>query len=66
MSIIVAQAMTLLLAPLCGIMLLVMANKKDIMGEHRNDAVLNILAGASLTVVLWMIWTTAQSLYERL
>jgi len=65
-SIIIAQAMTLFFAPLCGIVLLAVANTKSIMGEHRNRAGMNVLAGLGLAVVLWMTWTTGQSLVGRL
>jgi Mn2+/Fe2+ NRAMP family transporter len=64
-SIVIAQAMTLLLAPLCGITLLVLANRKDIMGSHRNGVGMNILGGLGLLIVLWMTWTTAESLLTR-
>jgi Mn2+/Fe2+ NRAMP family transporter len=65
-SIIVAQAMTLLVVPLCGIVLLVLANKKEILGRHSNGIGMNILGGLGLLVVLWMTWTTAESLITRL
>jgi len=64
-SIVVAQAMTLLLAPLCGIVLLVVANRKDVMGEHRNGIWMNALGVLGLAVVLWMTWTTAAGLFHR-
>lgn len=65
-SIIVAQAMTLLVAPLCGIFLLVVANSPTLMGKHRIRWMANILAIAGLLVVLWMTWRTAQALPAKI
>lgn len=65
-SIIIAQAMTLLLAPLCGIVLLVLANTSSVMGKHRNRLGMNVLAGLGLLIVLWMTWTTAGGVINQL
>jgi Mn2+/Fe2+ NRAMP family transporter len=61
-SIIIAQAMTLLVAPLTGIVLLVLANSRSVMGERRNGIAINIVAVVGLLVVLWMTWETGRSL----
>ena len=65
-SIIIAQAMTLLAAPLSGIVLLVLANSRLVMGKHRNRLAVNLVAGLGLLVVLWMTWATGRSLVARL
>lgn len=64
-SIIVAQAMTLVLAPLCGIGLLVVANSRSIMGEHRNRLAQNIIAVLGLAVIILMTWLNAEKLIQR-
>lgn len=65
-SIIVAQVMTLLVAPLSGVVLFAVANAKGLMGEYRNRLGMNLLAGLGLVLVLWMTWTTGQDLVKRL
>jgi Mn2+/Fe2+ NRAMP family transporter len=53
-AIIFGQALTVLGNPLMAVTLLWLANRKDIMGEHRNGIVANTLGGLGLVVVLFM------------
>lgn len=59
--IIFGQALTVLGNPLMAISLLWLANRKDIMGDKRNNIALNILGGFGLLVVLL---TAARVLYR--
>jgi len=53
-AIIFGQALTVLGNPLMAVTLLWLANRKDIMGKHRNGIVTNTLGGLGLVVVLLM------------
>lgn len=53
-AVVVAQATTVIIAPLLGVMLLLLTNRRDVMGEHRNGPLLNALAGIGLVVLVVM------------
>lgn len=55
--IVFAQAITILIAPLVGIALFLIANDKDIMGEARNTVWKNIAAGLGLLVLIFLAIT---------
>ncbi|MBN2139008.1 MAG: Nramp family divalent metal transporter [Sedimentisphaerales bacterium] len=52
--IIFGQALTVIGNPLMAATILWLANRKDIMGRHRNTLLLNILGGVGFLVVLFM------------
>ncbi len=52
--IILGQALTVLGNPLMAVSMLWLANRKDVMGDHRNGVVHNVLGGTGLVVVLLM------------
>ena len=53
-AIIFGQALTVLGNPLMAATMLWLANRKDVMGEHRNKIAINILGGLGLLVVVLM------------
>ena len=53
-AIIFGQALTVICNPLLAASLLWLANRKDIMGKHKNKTVMNILGGFGFVVVLFM------------
>lgn len=53
-AIIFGQALTVIGNPLMAATILWLANRKDIMGSHRNTIILNILGGLGLLVVVLM------------
>ena len=58
-AIVMAQAVTVIAAPLMAGVLLWLCNRKDYMGEHRNGPLLNIVGGIGFLVLLAMAWNTA-------
>ena len=52
--IIIGQALTVFGNPLMAVMLLWLANRRDIMGEHRNGWLANTLGGLGLVLVLFI------------
>ena len=58
-AIVAAQAVTVVAAPLMAGALLWLCNSRDIMGEHRNGPVVNVLAGVGFLLLLAMAWYTA-------
>ncbi|MGB0580611.1 MAG: NRAMP family divalent metal transporter [Limisphaerales bacterium] len=58
-AIVAAQAVTVIAAPLMAITLLWLCNRKDIMGEHKNGALMNIIAGLGLLVLVIAAYNTA-------
>lgn len=65
-AIIFGQALTVLGNPLLAGVLLWLANRKDVMGEHRNRWKLNLLGTLGLIVVVILAARTAYSLALRL
>ena len=65
-SILLAQASTLLAVPICAVLLLLLANNKQIMGENRNGFVLNTIGGIGLCLLLWMMWNTLWTIWGTL
>jgi Mn2+/Fe2+ NRAMP family transporter len=65
-AIVFAQALTVLGNPLLAGVLLWLANRKDIMGDRRNNRVLNVLGALGLLVVLSLALRTGYSLFLRL
>lgn len=53
-SLLVAQASTLVAAPLCAILLLVLSSRKSVMGELRNGVLSMVLGIAGLGALLWL------------
>ena len=53
-SLLIAQASTLVAAPLCAVLLLVMTSNRAIMGDLRNRLPTIILGCAGLAVVFWL------------
>jgi len=53
-AIIFGQALTVIGNPLMAVTILWLANRKDIMGDHRNKIVHNILGGIGLLIVVLM------------
>ena len=58
-AIVMAQAVTVIAAPLMAGVLLWLCNRKDYMGEHRNGPLLNIVGGIGFLLLLAMAWNTA-------
>ena len=58
-AIVAAQAVTIIAAPLMAVTLLWLCNRQDIMGEHKNGPVLNIIAGIGLLVLVIAAYNTA-------
>jgi len=53
-AIIFGQALTVIGNPLMAVTILWLANRKDVMGSHRNRIVHNVLGGIGLLVVVFM------------
>ena len=62
-SIVVAQASTLIAVPFCALALIVVCNKKKIMGQHVNGPISNLLAGAGFLVLCWMVIATGRKIW---
>lgn len=58
-AIVMAQAVTVIAAPLMAGVLLWLCNRKDYMSEHRNGPLLNIVGGIGFLLLLAMAWNTA-------
>jgi len=58
-AIVMAQAVTVIAAPLLAGAMLWLTNRKDIMGEDRNSPVMNLVAGLGFVMLLAMGWYTA-------
>ena len=58
-AIVMAQAVTVIAAPLLAGAMLWLTNRKDIMGEDRNSPVMNLVAGLGFVMLLAMAWYTA-------
>ena len=58
-AIVMAQAVTVLAAPLMAAALLWLCNKKEYMGQDRNGPLLNAVGGIGFVVLLAMAWYTA-------
>ena len=58
-AIVMAQAVTVIAAPLMAGVLLWLCNRKDLMGEDRNSPLLNTLGGLGFVLLLAMAWYTA-------
>jgi len=58
-AIVAAQAVTVVAAPLMAAVLLWLTNLPEVMGEHRNGTLMNLLGGAGLLLLLAMAWYTA-------
>ena len=58
-AIVMAQAVTVIAAPLMAGVLLWLCNRKDLMGEDRNSLLLNTLGGLGFVLLLAMAWYTA-------
>ena len=50
-AIVFAQALTVVVAPLLGLILIVLTNSKELMGKHTNGVFLNTLAGLGLVML---------------
>jgi Mn2+/Fe2+ NRAMP family transporter len=64
--IIFGQALTVLGNPLMAGTMLYLANRRDIMGEHRNGWLLNLLGGAGFALVLLMAARVFWRIYLQL
>jgi Mn2+/Fe2+ NRAMP family transporter len=58
-AIVMAQAVTVIAAPLLAGAMLWLTNRKDIMGEDRNSPFMNLVAGLGFVMLLAMAWYTA-------
>jgi manganese transport protein len=58
-AIVMAQAVTVIVAPLLAAVLLWLCNRKDIMGEDRNGLLINTLGGVGFMLLLIMAGNTA-------
>ena len=58
-AIVMAQAVTVIAAPLMAGVLLCLCNRKEYMGEHRNGPLLNVVGGVGFLILLAMAWNTA-------
>ena len=58
-AIVMAQAVTVIAAPLMAGVLLWLCNRKDLMGEDRNSPLMNALGGVGFVLLLAMAWYTA-------
>ena len=58
-AIVMAQAVTVIVAPLLAAVLLWLCNRKDIMGEDRNGPLINTLGGVGFVLLLIMAGNTA-------
>ena len=64
-TIIAAQAVTVVAAPLVAAVLIWLTNRADVMGAHRNGTVLNALAAIGLILLIGMGIRTAISLPQK-
>jgi len=60
-AIVMAQAVTVIAAPLMAGVLLWLCNRKDLMGEDRNSPLMNALGGVGFVLLLAMAWYTASA-----
>lgn len=58
-AIVMAQAVTVIAAPLMAGVLLWLCNRKDLMGKDRNSPLMNALGGVGFVLLLAMAWYTA-------
>ena len=58
-AIVAAQAVTVIAAPLMAVTLLWLCNRQDIMGEHKNGPVLNVIGGIGMLVLVIAAYNTA-------
>jgi len=58
-AIVMAQAVTVIAAPLMAGVLLWLCNRKELMGEDRNSPLMNALGGVGFVLLLAMAWYTA-------
>ena len=58
-AIVMAQVVTVIVAPLLAAVLLWMCNRKDIMGEDRNGPLMNVLGAVGFVLLLAMAGNTA-------
>lgn len=58
-AIVAAQAITVIAAPLMAGTLLWLTNHKEIMGDHRNGTLLNLVAGIGFVLLVLMAYHTA-------
>ena len=58
-AIVMAQAVTVIAAPLMAGTLLWLCNRKEHMGEQKNGPILNIVGGIGFLMLLAMAWNTA-------
>lgn len=65
-TIIAAQAVTVVGAPLVAGVLFWLTSQKDVMGSHTNKPLLSTLAGIGLALLLAMAGNTAMKLYDQL
>ena len=54
-----AQAVSVIAAPLLEAAMIWLTNRKDIMGEDRNTPAMNLFAGLGFMMLLAMAWYTA-------
>lgn len=65
-SLLVAQASTLIAAPLCAVILLVLSSRKAVMGDLRNGVLTMLLGIAGLAAVLWLWGAGLMNLLAKL
>jgi Mn2+/Fe2+ NRAMP family transporter len=58
-AIVMAQAVTVIVAPLLAAVLLWLCNREDIMGKDRNGPLINALGGVGFVLLLVMAGNTA-------
>jgi manganese transport protein len=63
---VVAQATTILGVPLLAVVMMLLANSRKLMGEHRNGIVLNIMGLISIVWLLYLSFRQASIFLQRL
>ena len=60
-AIVMAQAVTIIAAPLLALAMIWLTNQKEVMGEDTNTPVMNLAAGLGFAMLLAMAWYTASA-----
>ena len=60
-AIVMAQAVTIIAAPLLALAMMWLTNQKEVMGKDTNTPVMNLVAGLGFVMLLAMAWYTASA-----
>jgi manganese transport protein len=65
-SVLIAQTSTIVASPLCAILLLIVANNANLMGELKNKVMSNVLGGIGLLILLGLAGRTMYGVVPRI